>query len=126
MMFMYCSLCITKMHLYLILSTSVTNTQGTSFNLIFTFSTLCKTYNFFFQRPVRQIILAFILTGTVSILLSFLYSIIYIAACCTMGGAFPIFELIFAVVDLLGKYITSKTFTSTFRPSVKKLLVFMT
>ncbi|KAL0832034.1 hypothetical protein ABMA28_001531 [Loxostege sticticalis] len=83
-------------------------------DLIFVMCSVCFLAHIF-SRPVRQIILAFILTGTVSICLSFLYSIIYIAACCTMGGAFPIFELIFAVVIWIHFLLVTNTYQKLYQ-----------
>lgn len=39
--------------------------------------------------------------ATVSVSLSFIYGMLYVIACVTIGGAFPIFELVFGFVDVV-------------------------
>ncbi|KAJ0177762.1 hypothetical protein K1T71_006635 [Dendrolimus kikuchii] len=42
----------------------------------------------------------FMISVCVSVLLSFIYSILYISSCISVGGSFPVFEFIFTFIDL--------------------------
>ncbi|XP_050667125.1 uncharacterized protein LOC126966882 isoform X1 [Leptidea sinapis] len=42
----------------------------------------------------------FLICGSVSILITFIYGLLYISACVAIGGAFPLFELLFSLVDV--------------------------
>ncbi|CAG4945489.1 uncharacterized protein LOC123694994 [Colias croceus] len=43
----------------------------------------------------------FISSGLISIIMSFIYGMLYVSACVYMGGSFPVFEFVFALVDLM-------------------------
>lgn len=45
------------------------------------------------------------IVAMINIVLSFIYGLFYIAACVKVGSTFPVFELIFAFMDLGSKLI---------------------
>ncbi|CAK1544002.1 unnamed protein product [Leptosia nina] len=54
-----------------------------------------------FRGQGQQAAKYFIMSGLTAVILSFVYGILYVSACIHMGGAFPIFEFVFALVDLI-------------------------
>lgn len=56
---------------------------------------------YLFQGLDKQASLVFMGTGLLSIILSFIYGVLYVSACMYVGGGFPVFEFFFAMVDLI-------------------------
>ncbi|CAH0723795.1 unnamed protein product, partial [Brenthis ino] len=54
-----------------------------------------------FKGLDKQASLVFIGTGLLSIILSFMYGVLYVSACMHVGGRFPVFEFFFAMIDLI-------------------------
>ncbi|XP_053605633.1 uncharacterized protein LOC128672480 [Plodia interpunctella] len=48
------------------------------------------------RKPVK----IFMVCVTLSIMVSFIYAMLYVSACLQIGGSFPVFEFIFAFVDM--------------------------
>lgn len=53
---------------------------------------------------MKKAALLFIWSCIISITLSFIYGMLYISACISVGGAFPIFEFAFSLFDIMRKY----------------------
>ncbi|XP_063827054.1 uncharacterized protein LOC135076534 isoform X1 [Ostrinia nubilalis] len=69
-------------------------------DLIFLF---CSIYLLLriFSGPCQKAAKIFLITAMIAMFLSFIYSMIYVSACITLGGAFPVFEFLFALFDLM-------------------------
>ncbi|XP_021206569.1 uncharacterized protein LOC101741315 isoform X1 [Bombyx mori] len=54
-----------------------------------------------FKGADKKAAKTFIYSGLLAVFLSFVYGLLYVMACLSIGGAFPIFEFFFAFVDLI-------------------------
>ncbi|CAH2085567.1 unnamed protein product [Euphydryas editha] len=54
-----------------------------------------------FKGRDKEASFVFIIAGLISVILSFIYGILYVSACVYVGSGFPVFEFSFAVVDFI-------------------------
>ncbi|XP_037296944.1 uncharacterized protein LOC119190037 [Manduca sexta] len=53
-----------------------------------------------FKGASKQAAKFFMISASISMLFSFIYGMLYVSACISVGGAFPVFEFIFSLVDV--------------------------
>ncbi|XP_035440659.2 uncharacterized protein LOC118269591 [Spodoptera frugiperda] len=54
-----------------------------------------------FRPPDQKALKKFMISCVVAMIASFMYGMLYVAACLTVGGPFPVFEFLFCFVDLI-------------------------
>ncbi|XP_026731517.1 uncharacterized protein LOC113496476 [Trichoplusia ni] len=57
-----------------------------------------------FRPPDKRAAMRFMISCIIAILFSFVYGMLYVAACLAVGGAFPIFEFVFCLIDVMSKF----------------------
>ncbi|CAH1635644.1 unnamed protein product [Spodoptera littoralis] len=65
--------------------------------LVFSVNFLIKI----FRPPDRKAMKQFMISCVITILASFMFGMLYVGACMKIGGAFPIFEIVFTFIDLI-------------------------
>ncbi|XP_013193932.2 uncharacterized protein LOC106137619 [Amyelois transitella] len=69
------------------------------FDLIFLMSSIYLLIRMSMGNEGKAV-LKFMVAVSLSILVSFIYAMLYVSACLQIGGSFPVFEFIFAFVDV--------------------------
>ncbi|PZC86088.1 hypothetical protein B5X24_HaOG213046 [Helicoverpa armigera] len=54
-----------------------------------------------FRPPSNPAAVRFMISCVVALLLSFIYGMLYVGACMSVGGSFPVFEFLFCLIDII-------------------------